>query len=79
MPICSYQCISCSKIWDELRRRDEMDDPAECTTCEAPAHRRVTAMGGYQGNTGGASTKPRGAGAQRNGEPLNFKKDDKVS
>ena len=65
MPIFSYQCINCNHIWDELRRSDEKDDPAECSRCDsnAQAYRRVTAIGGYTGNTGSASTRPRGAGS----------------
>lgn len=64
-PVYSYQCINCDHIWDELRRADEKDDPAECSHCNenAPGHRKITAIGGYTGNTGSASTRPKGAGS----------------
>lgn len=72
MPIYSYQCSDCNKIWDEIRHTAEKDDPAECARCEVPAHRRVTAFGGYSGNTGGASTRPKNAASKGSGEQLQF-------
>lgn len=72
MPIFSYQCVDCNRIWDELRHSSEKDDSATCSKCEAPANRRVTSFGGYTGNTGSSSTRPKNAASKGSGEQLNF-------
>ena len=76
MPQYVYECVNCERRWSELRHTNERDDAATCERCEAPGHRQVTAIGGYSGNTGGGSTKPRKAGAMGNYENIPFKKDE---
>ena len=74
MPIFSYKCTneSCGRIWDELRSNSERDERAECSHCEFPGDRRVTAPGGYNGDTGSASTRPKKAASRGSGEQLQF-------
>lgn len=73
MPIFSYYCDSCRTSWDELRHRSEADERGICTACEGPANRKVTAIGGYQGSMGGASTRPKNSASKGSGEPFKFK------
>ncbi len=74
MPIYSYAC-ECGKAWDETRHVSERDEPAECTSCEAPAERRVTAHGGVQGSFG--TPRRKSQAAFKDGEQLNFDFDKK--
>ena len=63
MPIREFLCLECGHINETLVRHPE-DTPTECNHCESSKIELLPALiGGYNGDTGGGSTKPRGSGA----------------
>jgi putative FmdB family regulatory protein len=63
MPLREYLCRECGHIWEELVRNPS-DEPNECCQCESKKIETLpSAHGGYSGNFGGGSTKPRNAGS----------------
>jgi putative FmdB family regulatory protein len=62
MPIRETQCGDCGHEWDQLLRADEA--PEACPHCESKkVHILVSAHGGYIGNMGGGSVRPKNAGS----------------
>lgn len=51
MPIYEYQCRDCEHIFDQLRRRDEMDDAIDCPKCNSSETKRKLSVFGV-GSTG---------------------------
>lgn len=64
MPIREVQCGACGHEWEEIVASGER--PEKCPHCESDkVVVLVSAFGGYQGNMGGGSTRPRNAGSFR--------------
>lgn len=65
MPLRSYMCLNCEFQNDELIR-SSADEPTKCPSCGSEQYeRQVSGFGGYQGNLGGSSTRPKNAGSFR--------------
>lgn len=63
MALRDYQCLDCGYVVESLIR-SELDIPTHCPLCAGTKmEQQISAIGGYQGNTGSASTKPRCAGS----------------
>lgn len=58
-----FECQDCHETHEVITTREVAESPIQCPDCGGPALRQASAIGGYQGNTGGASTRPRNAGA----------------
>lgn len=67
MPIREYECQKCKHVFENLELR--ATDKAEvCPQCFGKRLKQVvSAFGGYQGNLGGASTRPKNAGSFKRG------------
>jgi hypothetical protein len=62
-PIREFLCIDCGHINETLVRHPE-DMPHGCDHCESTKIELLPALiGGYNGDTGSGSTKPRNSGA----------------
>ena len=59
MPLYQYECNSCERQFDDLRKYDERDDPAECPEC-GHAARRVLAGFAVGSDSGKSSGQPAG-------------------
>jgi putative FmdB family regulatory protein len=69
MPLREYVCRDCEYIFEELIRNPE-EEPRTCPRCEQGAvERLVSAHGGYFGNMGGGSVRPKNAGSFKRGKP----------
>lgn len=44
MPIYEYACTECKTKFELLRSISQIDEPAECPACKAPANRAVTSF-----------------------------------
>ncbi len=44
MPIYEYSCTECKTKFELLRSMSQIDEPAECPKCKAPAKRAVTSF-----------------------------------
>lgn len=58
MPLYEYECPSCAKRFDELRRLSEREDDAVCPACASPGARPVLGV-----------PAPSPGGATRCGQP----------
>lgn len=45
MPLRDYECPSCKRVWEELRR--DQSDPAKCKYCEAEKPKRLIAKSNF--------------------------------
>lgn len=62
-PIREYICRDCGHQQENVER-SQADELKACAQCESErVERLISAYGGYTGNLGSASTKPRNAGA----------------
>ena len=52
MPLYQFECDSCHTKFDDLRKYDERDEPAECPECGQIGHR---VHGGYSVSAGGSN------------------------
>ena len=52
MPLYRYECDTCHERFDDLRKVDERDEPAECPECGESGHRLLA---GYSVSAGGAA------------------------
>ena len=52
MPIYQYECESCHEQFDDIRKYDQRDEPAECPECNEPGQRVLAgfAVGGSSGS-----------------------------
>lgn len=63
MPLREFVCRDCDYLFEELVRNPS-EEPQKCPRCEVgKIERLLTAHGGYVGNLGGGSTRPRNAGS----------------
>lgn len=74
MPLYDFLCGSCGHIFTELVPSDvtKFDCPHECGQT---AERLPPLIGGYQGNTGSASTRPKNSGAMKRATVFTGNKD----
>lgn len=64
MPIREFQCRECGHIFEEIVQCEEGQIP--CPHCESnKTDKLISAFGGYIGNLGSASTRPKNAGSFR--------------
>lgn len=62
MPIREYQCRECGHIFEEIVHCEEGQIP--CPHCESTkTDKLISAHGGYKGDFGGGSTRPRFSGS----------------
>ena len=54
MPLYQYECESCQRQFDDIRKYDQRDLPAECPECGESSGKRV--LGGYSVSAGGTSS-----------------------
>lgn len=55
MPLYQYECDSCHAQFDDIRKYDERDQPAECPECgNKDSGKRV--LGGYSVSAGGTGS-----------------------
>lgn len=52
MPLYQYECESCHTQFDDIRKYDQRDEPAECPECGESGKR---ALAGYSVSAGGTS------------------------
>jgi len=71
MPIYSYKCVDCDLDFDEILPSSGSQQ-ADCPKCSKPADKIPSTIGGYHGNMGSGSTRPRNAGAMK-GSSLKFR------
>lgn len=72
MPIYEFQCSACGHLFDEIRTYDPDEKIISCPHgCGMTAEKMPSLIGGYQGNTGPGSTRPKKAGSMRS-KKLNF-------
>jgi putative FmdB family regulatory protein len=63
MPLREYLCKDCGHVFENYER-STADAATQCVQCDSCLiERLVSAFGGYNGDLGSASTKPRGAGS----------------
>lgn len=66
MALREFICRDCGHLYEEILRTGD-PEIIPCPQCESTkTERLISAHGGYQGNMGGASTRPRQAGAFKN-------------
>ncbi len=65
MPLHDFECMSCHQIMENvlIRNAEELKDLA-CPQCgHTYLQKLLSLIGGYNGDTGSGSTKPRNAGS----------------
>ncbi len=62
-PLYDYECKDCGKVHETLVSRDHGDKPIQCPDCGGEALQKPSSFGGYNGNLGGSSTRPKNAGS----------------
>jgi putative FmdB family regulatory protein len=68
MPLRDTQCGECGFEWEQMLRPEEK--PEACPHCDSKKVTvLVSAHGGYQGNFGGGSTRPRHSASFRGRRP----------
>ncbi len=58
MPVYEYKCLACEKIFDTLRRMDEMDQKISCPRCGSnETKRQLSVFGVGSSHSSGNVTK----------------------
>lgn len=66
MPLYDFLCLDCGHLFEELTSWDSIN---RCSNCQSDHLDRLPPrIGGYQGDMGSASTRPKGAGSPKRGK-----------
>ena len=73
MPLNDFECMMCGHTWEEILQDLSL---AQCPNCQSLSVQKMFPLtGGYQGNMGSGSTKPRQAGSFKRKERHNADSD----
>jgi putative FmdB family regulatory protein len=66
MPIREYSCCKCGHVFEEFYKPGETEpELMQCPHCETlTAEKIFSVTGGYSGDLGSASVRPKGAGSR---------------